>query len=256
MYDQLELPLFDPPTYDELIAEKGIEKLRVTVNRRLKRGWHVTVQPYTRERHLVVPGYLEDAPAAIKEALLCWAALPNPRRSTRKREIRRRKRELEARVWQYVEDTFPQRSHGRRVDPARYEGRTRGVLYDLREVFDTINARYFDSAVVSYVRWGESASITSYQTARDAPDGSRYNLITIAGAYDHPSVPRYAIEGIMYHEMLHIVVPPVVNGGRRTVHGRAFRQAEKRFEHFREWCDWQRAHLRKLAAAIRRRRSA
>jgi hypothetical protein len=121
-------------------------------------------------------------------------------------------------------------------------------------VFDHINARYYDSSLRSYVRWGERASITSYQTARDAPDGSRYNLITIAGAYNHPSVPRYAIEGIMYHEMLHIAIPPVVSGGRRTVHGREFRRAERRFEHFREWCSWQRTHLRTLAAAIRRRR--
>ncbi|MBD3239337.1 MAG: hypothetical protein GF331_02035 [Chitinivibrionales bacterium] len=254
MFDQLELPLFDPPTYDELIAEKGIAGLRVSINRRLRRGWHVTVQPYTRERHLVVPGYLEDAPTAIKEALLSWAMLPDARRSTRKREIRRRKSEIEARVWRYVEQAHPKRSNGRRVDPARYEGSTRGTVYDLREVFDSINARYFASALESYVRWGETASVTSYQTTREAPDGTRYNLITIAGAYDHPTVPRYAIEGIMYHEMLHIAIPPVVTGGRRSVHGREFRRAERRFEQFGEWCDWQRAHLRRLAAAMRRRR--
>lgn len=255
MPEQLSLPLFDPPTFQELIDSRGLDTVRVSLNRRLRRSWHVTIQPHTGLREMVVPAFLEEAPGEIKETLLEWATLPDPRRSSRRAQIRRRKAELEKRVWDYIEAYHPEKKRTpKRIDPSVYEKGTRGAVYDLREVFDCVNRRYFQGSVSSALRWGEYASLTSYQTTRTAPDGSRYNLITIAGAYNHPRVPRFAIEGVMHHEMLHIVVPPTQGTSRRTVHGRAFRRAERKFLHLREWTEWQHVHVRRLAAAMRRRR--
>jgi hypothetical protein len=256
MLHQLSLPLFDPPSFSDIVAERGLDDLEVVPNRRMRRSWNVTIQPWSGRRTLVVPSFLMAAPAAVKEALIEWATLPNPRRSKRGSQIRKRKAELEAVVWHYVESEHPERVRPRRrMDPSRYDQCTQGSTYDLREVFDTLNRDWFDNALASYVRWGDYASLTSYQTSRTAPGGSRYNLITIAGTYDHHSVPRFAIEGVMYHEMLHIAVPPVLVNGRRVVHGPAFKRAEKRFAHYREWFAWQSSHMRRLSAAMRRTRT-
>ena len=63
-------------------------------------------------------------------------------------------------------------------------------------------------------------------------------MITIAGIYNDPTVPRFAIESIMFHEMLHIAIPPFQKNGRNVIHGSAFRQAEKTFPHYHTWRQW------------------
>ena len=42
-------------------------------------------------------------------------------------------------------------------------------------------------------------------------------------------VPRYAVEYIVYHEMLHLKHPVKLRGSRRCVHGPAFQAEEKLF---------------------------
>jgi hypothetical protein len=75
------------------------------------------------------------------------------------------------------------------------------------------------------------------------PAGNRVNLITIAGVYDLPTVPRFAIEAILHHEMLHIAIPPVRGTGRSVIHGSAFKTAEKKFEHYLKWRAWEKTDL-------------
>jgi predicted metal-dependent hydrolase len=42
-------------------------------------------------------------------------------------------------------------------------------------------------------------------------------------------VPRYAVEYIVYHEMLHLKHPVKLRGSRRCVHGKEFQAEEKLF---------------------------
>ena len=45
-----------------------------------------------------------------------------------------------------------------------------------------------------------------------------HNAIIVSRIFDHPRVPRYAVEYIVYHEMLHLRHPVKLNGSRRCVH--------------------------------------
>jgi hypothetical protein len=255
MFEQLELPLFPPPSFDELIVTKRLKGLTLSFSERLTRSWRMSVQPVTRDRHLVVPACLAVAPTGVKEALLEWAMLPSVRRSSRRNaQIRERKAALEALVWSYVEAQMPRHCLPRAIDPRRLERRTCGTRYDLREVFDSVNAAFFENRIRASVRWGTYASLTSHASRRRSPEGVTFDLITIAGVYDHPSVPRFAIEGVMYHEMLHIAIPPVTGNGRRVVHGSAFREAERQYPCYGEWEVWQQKSARRLARAMRRTR--
>jgi hypothetical protein len=58
--------------------------------------------------------------------------------------------------------------------------------------------------------------------------------IVINRRLDSPKVPGYAVEAVLYHEILHHVLGiPVVNGRRRP-HSRKFREAEKRYPMYKE----------------------
>ncbi len=57
-----------------------------------------------------------------------------------------------------------------------------------------------------------------------------HHCIIISRVLDDPSVPDFVLDYVMYHELLHIVIPPTRGpGGRRIVHSRAFKEAEARF---------------------------
>jgi len=49
----------------------------------------------------------------------------------------------------------------------------------------------------------------------------------VSKVFDRPSSPRYAIEYLLYHEMLHLKHPVSVRGTRRCVHSAAFKADEK-----------------------------
>ncbi len=61
-----------------------------------------------------------------------------------------------------------------------------------------------------------------------------HNAIVVSRAFDHPRVPRNAVEYIVYHEMLHLKHPVKLNGIRRCVHSEEFQAEEKLFPHLEE----------------------
>jgi predicted metal-dependent hydrolase len=56
-----------------------------------------------------------------------------------------------------------------------------------------------------------------------------HNAIVVSRIFDHPQVPRYAVEYIVYHEMLHLRHPVRLSGSRRCVHSADFRAEERLF---------------------------
>jgi hypothetical protein len=103
-----------------------------------------------------------------------------------------------------------------------------GHFYNLDEVFETLNQRFFHGLMGRpMLTWsGHVArrSLGHYDPA--------HNTIVVSKIFDRKNTPRYAIEYLLYHEMLHLKYPVKVRGGRRCVHPREF-QAEERL--FPEW---------------------
>jgi len=56
-----------------------------------------------------------------------------------------------------------------------------------------------------------------------------HNTIVVSQVFDRPRVPRYALEYILYHEMLHLKHPVKLRGSRRCVHGAPFQAEERLF---------------------------
>jgi predicted metal-dependent hydrolase len=61
-----------------------------------------------------------------------------------------------------------------------------------------------------------------------------HNAIVVSRVFDRPQVPRYAVEYIVYHEMLHLKHPVRLRGSRRCVHPPQFQAEEKLFPQLEE----------------------
>ena len=105
-----------------------------------------------------------------------------------------------------------------------------GRFYHLEEVFDSLNLRFFGGLLGRpELTWSEGMakrSLGHYDAA--------HNTIVVSRVFDRPSSPRYAVEYLLYHEMLHLKHPVKLRGLRRCVHPRAFKDEEKLFPQLKE----------------------
>lgn len=107
---------------------------------------------------------------------------------------------------------------------------SQGSHYHLEEVFESVNVQFFHGLL------GRPLLTWSGRTARRSLGhyDSAHNTIVISRIFDRPNTPRYAIEYLLFHEMLHLKHPVKVRGGRRCVHGREFQAEERLFPQLKE----------------------
>jgi hypothetical protein len=100
-----------------------------------------------------------------------------------------------------------------------------GNHYHLEEIFDDLNRRFFHGLMgrpqLTWSRDHARNRLGHYDPA--------HNAIVISRVFDHPRVPRYVVEYILFHEMLHLKHPVRLQGSRRRVHSREFLEEEKMF---------------------------
>jgi hypothetical protein len=139
------------------------------------------------------------------------------------------------------------RPRGRR--PVRPTIVSKGQFFDLQEIFDALNQRYFDGAIDARVTWGPRSG---RPRRRNSIKMGSYlvedRIIRIHRTLDRAFVPRFFVEWIVYHEMLHQVHAARVVNGRRQFHTREFRADEARFAHYHEARAWERTFLEVLLA--------
>jgi hypothetical protein len=139
---------------------------------------------------------------------------------------------------------------------ARLARRRRGVAlvakgkrHDLLPIFNELNEKYFGGAVNALFTWGKRGSTGAKLPRRTIKLGSYSaldRLIRIHPALDRKWVPRYFVSYIMYHEMLHHVIPASRGSGRRMLHPPEFRAREQDFRHFDRAIAWEKQHIGRL----------
>ena len=101
----------------------------------------------------------------------------------------------------------------------------KGAVYDLDDVFDELNVRFFHGLLARpQMTWSREHARNSLGHFDPA-----HNAIVVSRVFDSPRVPRYAVEYIVYHEMLHLRHPVKLRGSRRCVHPAQFHEDEKQF---------------------------
>ena len=129
------------------------------------------------------------------------------------------------------------RTHGRKVVST-----PKGEIYDLDEIFDNLNFWYFRGRLAKPVLTWSARKTYRILAHHD----STHETIVVSRSLDSDDVPRYVIEYIVFHEMLHIYHPTVHHNGRRYNHTPVFRRDEQRFPHFQAAEDWIERSVRKL----------
>jgi SprT-like family len=105
-----------------------------------------------------------------------------------------------------------------------------GHFYDLDAIFEDLNTRFFHG-LMARPRMSWSPTRTRRILGHYDP---AHNAIVISRVFDHLAVPRYALEYIVYHEMLHLKHPVRLRGSRRCVHSAEFHAEEKLFPRLAE----------------------
>ena len=101
----------------------------------------------------------------------------------------------------------------------------RGARYDLEQIFDDLNTRFFHGLMARpQMTW--SSNHSRYHLGHYDP---AHNTIVVSRVFDRSDVPRYAVDYLVYHEMLHLRHPVKLRGSRRCVHPAAFQEEEKLF---------------------------
>jgi predicted SprT family Zn-dependent metalloprotease len=121
-----------------------------------------------------------------------------------------------------------------------------GRYHDLSAILTELRARYCLRCPDVEITWGRRSSPGRHRSIRFGVYQADKHRIRIHPVLDQPFVPRYFVEFIVYHELLHHLIPAVRVNGRYQIHSVEFRTCERAFPHYTEAIAWRRQHLRQL----------
>jgi len=117
-----------------------------------------------------------------------------------------------------------------------------GEFFNLDGIFEKLNWVYFENKIPETIlSWSKR---NTYR--RLGHYDSVHNTIIISKSLDDDSIPKFVVEYIVYHEMLHIKHPARFANGRRYVHTPKFKNDEEKFSYFCEAEDWLEKNARYL----------
>jgi hypothetical protein len=174
-----------------------------------------------------------EAPPNVTRALAHYVAMNDPAAS----------RDLGAFI--DANQSVIRRASRRQPPPPTVE--TLGQVFDLQDVFDELNRHYFDERIDARITWGTRSNKRRRRTSIKMGSYSvEDRLIRIHPALDRRFVPRYFLEWIVYHEMLHQVHDIPVVDGRRQFHTPQFLEQERMFAHYDRARLWERQNLDRI----------
>lgn len=210
-------------------AHAGPVILSITDNRhsiithRVKRG---TLE--ARIHHMFL-----DAPPVVVDALV--------------RYVTEGDREASAVLGNFIDENGFQVARRKRSAPLVSKGRH----HDLLTIQAKLNERYFGGTMNVLITWGKGPTSKSKQrrTIKLGSYSAIDRLIRIHPALDRKWVPRYFVAYVVYHEMLHHVIPGSRGLGRVNMHPPEFKEREREFRYFQRALDWEKRHVARLLRA-------
>ncbi len=224
--------------------------IKIQLPPRLQKGWKVTWRGPAIT--LSIPRFLLEAPEEILIGLLKWSQLAKTRKPSL--EIRKARKVIENNIHAWIEnfhakDPTWNKRHSQKLSRHLNRMETQGKYHELQVILASINKEYFQDSLSAHITWSPRWGGRSTQSTQYDSSGKAFHLISISRGYDHPSATAAIVGGVVYHECLHIVVPPKAGLERRLVHSREFRKREREYKQFTEWQNW---HNEMLPKIIRR----
>ena len=208
--------------FRELKPRTSLPELRVEFRRFANADSFVRLEE--GRLHVRISDLLEGAPAPVQEALAHILLRKLYRKPIPRAYLHRYRLYLNRR------DMRRQAQLVRQIRGRKFLSGPRGERHDLEEVFERVNAQFFDGLLGRpLLGWSRGASRSLL--GHFDPE---HNAIIISRILDRPETPWLALEYVMFHEMLHLRYPVDHHGARRKVHTREFRKAEKEYPRLKE----------------------
>lgn len=120
-----------------------------------------------------------------------------------------------------------------------------GRFFNLRRIFEKLNARYFRNRLKGYtIAWGRKRKQRPRDSIVFGTIQEEDRMIRIHPLLDRSFVPGWFLDYVVFHEMLHAMVPDRYDDqGRRLVHHDGFAERERQFRGFRRAKTWERENL-------------
>ena len=135
--------------------------------------------------------------------------------------------------------------HGKPLTQRQLPFGPEGRYFDLQTVFDKLKAKYFPRKLSGYtITWGRRRRLPPRDYFVFGTIQEEDRIIRIHPLLDQRFVPRWFLEYVVYHEMLHSVVPDRYDeSGRRIIHHDEFNRRERKFPHYRRARKWEEENL-------------
>jgi predicted metal-dependent hydrolase len=171
-----------------------------------------------------VSDMLEGAPDNVLRAIAHILLAKMYRKPIEREQSARYRRYISSREIRDRSDLLRQIRGRKRIESAQ------GRVYDLEAIFEELNVRFFHGLLarprMTWSRVNARNRLGHYDPA--------HNAIVVSRVFDDFRVPRYAVEYIVYHEMLHLKHPVKLRGSRRCVHSGEFQAEERLFPRLEE----------------------
>lgn len=146
--------------------------------------------------------------------------------------------------------------HGAEVErSAQRKPRTllaQGQFFDLSQVLERVCSLYFGGPVEVGIGWGQlrkgrrKKRRGGVRSRALATYSFHDKCIRVSPVLDAEFVPEFVMDWIVYHELLHHVLPVEGDESRKVYHSTRFRCLERAFPRFEEAQAWEQANLEKL----------
>lgn len=124
----------------------------------------------------------------------------------------------------------------------------RGRHVDLDAIYRHLNRQYFNNRVQAGIVWMRMSLQRKRTSIRFGVYDRQQKLIRIHRLLDQSFIPHFFVESVVFHEMLHQLIPAVRVHGRWLNHPPAFHQAERQYPYYQQARRWERENLYRLLA--------
>lgn len=151
-------------------------------------------------------------------------------------------------------DAWLDRMHAQEVAPqerAGHPGDHHLLPKIARGVVSTHLAGEFDERRKPVVSWAKRKRSTARRGLRLGSYDSSRELVRIHRVLDQPAVPEWVVAFVVYHELLHSLIPSRRVGRRLIHHSAEFRRREQAHPDHARATRWEKTHLQRLIRSAR-----
>lgn len=218
-----------PKTLQSLLEKKSKNKVQIKINDNRSTMLSVRFEP--KMTKVSLHQMFLDAPSNIMDDLACY--------------IGKEKKQISSEIRAFIETGSKKYDYSHAVNRKQLE--TKGKVFDLEEIYNEINQEYFKGKLDLLITWFGKEETKGKSKVTFGLFSETTKLIKVHRMLDNPLFPKYVIDFVVYHEMLHYVCPSYYDKkGVHRIHSKEFKAKEKEFRYYQMAEEWIKNHLEYL----------